>query len=814
MDLKTVLAHILTPIVLILLVVIYFNPQLKGKVMEQNDLVQHKGMAQEMTKYKESEGRTMLWTNAMFGGMPTYQINYSAAGNKVNYVHKALHLFAKRPIGDFLCLMLSMYIVLVIFGVNPLVSAIGAISFAFTTNNIVLMEAGHATKVGSLSYIAPIVAGMLLLFKRKWILGGVVFTLGMTLNLGANHIQMTYYLALCLVIFWLVMTIMHIKNGMESGVMDGIKDVLKINAILLVGAGLAIMATSSNYLTTYEYSKDTMRGKPILEKTNEDPISGIGSSSETDGLHWEYAMQWSNGTRDLFASIIPGAVGGSSAEVISPDGELRKMGLKKGSRAPIYWGELSSTSGPAYFGAILCFLFILGLRILKGPTKWLILSSVVLTMILSMGRNFESINHFLFDYLPLFNKFRTPNSVLGVTAFFVAFMGVLTMHKLYKGDFAKDTLFKDLKVAAGVAGGFCLLMLIMGSSFFDFSHVNDQGLAQNYGWDLNALEEDRMSLFKADSLRSLVFILLAAGGVWLLMKEKIKPVFFVLAVGALILFDLWGVNKRYLNEDSFVRKSKYENLFQPRPVDAEILKDQSLSYRVLDMSVNTFNNATSSYYHKTIGGYHPAKLQRYQDLIDHHINLSNIQVFNMLNTKYIISREQKIQQNPEALGNAWFIDSIIKVETPNHEIDALKNFRADRHAVVLDSEFDNYVGDFKPQKNGSILLTSYVPDRLKYESNSSSEQFAVFSEIWYGPDKGWDVYVDGEKKDHIRVNYALRGMKVPAGKHEIEFRFEPQTYKTGQTLSGISSIVILLIMIGSIAFAIYRAVINSSNKAK
>jgi len=796
--------HLISIGIIILLIAIYFSPSLSGKVIPKQDIISYQGAVKEKKDFEKQEHRTILWTNSMFGGMPTYQISTLTDGNLVVKLNRVTNLFSKGPIGRFFCAMICMYIFLCVIGVNHWLSLIGAIGFGFTTNNMILWEAGHSTKLSSLCYLSLITSGMVLLFKRKLLLGSILFSVGLSLNLAVNHVQMTYYFAMCLVIYWIIQCVLLLKE-------KDIKTFFKLNGTLLVCSVLAILTTSTNYLSTYEYQEDTMRGKAILASNDSSDVES--SSSVTNGLDWDYAMQWSNGADDVLASIIPGIVGGGSSgtnSMVKKGSDLAKMGVPVGQNAYTYSGELPFTSGPAYFGAILCFLFVLGIIIVKGPTKWWLLSSVIFTILVSMGKHFPFLNELLFNHLPLFNKFRSHNSVLGVTAFFVATLGILALAEIIKKNTSKEKSLKGIKIAGIITAGFCLLVAILGDGIIPIDAPMDADVlkqTKNNTAYLDAIHSNRISVMKSDAWRSLIFIGLGFTAIFLFIRGKLKETVLIVTLGSLILFDLWGVNKRYINHDSFKKETK--NPIVARAVDQQILMDTDLSYRVLDLSVKTFNNSTSSYFHKTIGGYSAAKLQRYQDIIEYHISKNNTEVFNMLNTKYIIDREQKAQQNPLALGNAWFVENIRKVSTPNDEIESLDDIKVDSTAIVLDEEFGNYIGNFNPDKNGSIRLTKYVPDRLEYESNSTSEQFAVFSEVWYGPNKGWEAYVDGKLVPYVRTNYLLRGMKVPAGKHKIEFKFKPKSFALGKTMALISSLLIFSLIL----FGLYTVNKETGKKA-
>ncbi len=803
--LKKVLPHIGALAIFMVLAAAYFSPQISGKVLPQSDIMQYKGMAQELTEYKKETGKNTLWTNSMFGGMPTYQIKSIHSGNNFYHASKVYRLFVTQPIGRFFAAMLSFYILMMVLGGNFWVSIAAAIGFGFTTNNFLLFEAGHTTKLSVLSYLPLLAAGMILTFRRKYLLGGTIFAIGAAFAVHANHPQMAYYFFLTLVIFGIAQFVKDLKD-------KALPEFAKAAGVLIIGGLLALGSASSNLLVTYEYSQETMRGAPILENENNEPAS----SSETDGLQWDYAMQWSNGLIDCFSSFIPGLAGGGSQEPVDKSSasfkSLRQQGynVREPFAAPLYWGKLPFTSGPAYFGAAIILLFLMGSILVKGPVKWWLLLGTLLTFILSMGKNMAFINEFFFNYVPLFNKFRTPNSVLGVTAILVTLLAFLNVEHIIHKKSGKEEILRSLYISVGITAAIALFFLLFGTSFFDFVHPQDASRAP---FDPTALVKDRQALMQSDSLRSLVIVLVSGGLIWLYVKDKIKQLWLVAGLGLVVLVDLWTVDKRYLSDDDFVNKSRYEVNFSPRPADTQILQDPDLYYRVYDASENTFNSTKASYFHKSIGGYHAAKLQRFQDIIDRHISKGNQRVLDMLNTKYFIMPSQQqgvpasVQQNPGAMGNAWFVNSLEMVANANEEIDALNEIDPGNEAVIH-QEFADYVSGLSPQKNGSILLTDYKPDQLTYQSSTTSEQFAVFSEVWYGPNKGWEATIDGEPVEFIRVDYILRGMKIPAGEHKIVFKFDPQMYRIGTTLSFIFSSIILLAFV----YVLYQKWISSKTE--
>ena len=779
---KKFLPHFIAIVSILTINIFYFWPQFEGKLVPQGDIISFKGMSKEAVTYQEKTGEVVLWTNAMFGGMPTYQISAPNKANKLSIVEKTLQLGINHPAGFFILGMLSFYVLMLVLGVNPWLALLGAILFGLSTNNLILYEAGHTSKIRTIMVSPLIISGMVLTFRKNYLYGLALFTVGLGINIYANHLQMTYYLAL----------VLGVATAIEVVNISLKKDFIRLGksmGVLILGVVLAILSSGSRLITTYEYSKDTMRGKPILEKTDDQ----AKSSSEVDGLEWEYAMSWSNGVLDLFTSFIPGVVGGGSGEKLGRDSKFAKaVGANREVQAPTYWGSLPFTSGPIYFGIVAFLLFILGTMVVKDNVKWWIIAGVLLTLLISMGKNLEFFNRWLFDYMPMFNKFRTPNSVLSITVILIPILGVMAVGEILKSD-DRNKFLKPLFISAGVLTAICAFFALLGGAFFDFSAPGDA----RYEQLADILYQTRKDLMTSSAMRSLIFTLLAAAGIWLYLKDKISSSIMIGILIGLSLVDLVHIGKKYLGKEDFVSQRIYNMNFEPREVDKLILQDTDPHYRVLDVTINTFNSASTSYHHKTIGGYHAAKLQRYQDLIDRHISTNNMNVINMLNTKYFIFKdekgEEKYQLNPAALGNAWFISEIAIVNSANEEIDALSNFEPSATAIVH-KEFEQTLSSKSFTKNGMIRLKSYSPNKLVYESETSSPQFAVFSEIWYGPDKGWKAYINGNEAEHIRVNYALRGLEVPDGKSEITFEFKPKIYYTGEKISLVGSLMSLLVL--------------------
>jgi hypothetical protein len=798
--LKTLLPHLAAILVFVGITTIYFYPQVEGKVIEQGDIVSHEAMKGEITEFKDKTGKTYNWNNSMFSGMPWGLLVYA---RDLNYTRKLVRFFRlgiSRPIGYFIGAMIASYLVLVLLGVNPWLSALGAIAIGLNVNLMVLLEAGHNTKVQVIAFLPLVAGGMLLVLKKNELAGAIIYTLGLSLCIFLNHIQMVYYFGLLLGIFYLTNFVLSYKEV-------GLTNLLRKTGILLVGSLLAAGANSGQLISAKNYSDDTMRGAPILEKTENRDAK---SSSEVKGLEWNYAMSWSNGTNDLLSLLVPRAVGGSSSEEVSPDTEtgrlLRQSGSQTGSdgnfRAPMYWGDLPFTSGPYYAGSVVFLLFIISLFLLKPGLRYGFLAAFILCLLLSLGKNASWLNRTLFEYFPLFNKFRSPNSIMSLTAIVMIIPALLGFNELLKNGAGKKGL-KGLYYAAGISGGVCALLLLFGPTLLSFTSEGDSRYQEAV---VDIFKDTRISLMRSDALRSLMFVLLGGAAIWAYMKERLKSKVALLSIlSALTVIDIWGVDRRYFDEDNFVAKREYAQNFQLRPVDKQIKQLEPKGrayYRVLDLSINTFNSSMTSKHHNTIGGYNAAKLQRYQDMIDYHISKGNQGVLNMLNAKYIINQNGKMQVNPNALGNAWFVQNVTYVDSPNEEINALSNLNTAAEAVILKRDFADQLSGFQPGNGqGEINLVEYEPTRLVYKYDTPADQLAIFSEVWYGPNKGWEVTIDGEKVDMLRANYLLRALVVPAGSHEIIFTFKPRIPSTVRILSIGCSILILI----GVAFGLYKA---------
>jgi hypothetical protein len=622
---------------------------------------------------------------------------------------------------------------------------------------------------------------------KKVLLGSALTALFTSLILNANHLQITYYLVMLLFIIGVVKFIEAYKE-------KALPLFFKYVGILLLAGTIGSLTSLSRIATTMEYGQESIRGKSELTDNQ---------SNKTSGLDKDYATAWSYGKAESFTLLIPNFHGGASGGALTTDSETYRLfkNSQQASQAkkiikqlPLYWGSQPFTSGPVYAGAIVCFLFVMGLFLIKGYLRWWILTTFLLMLALSWGKNLMPLTDFFLEYIPGYNKFRAVSTTLVIVELLIPFLGILALNKIIKEGKTNEVM-KSFKYALGIVGGLCLLFALMPNTFFDFEGLNDA----QYGEALTeALQVDRASLFSADAFRSLAFILLSAVAIWLYLNKTIKKTPLILLIGVLILGDMWVVNKRYLNDENFKAKRKVLQPFTPSVADSQILQDPDPNYRVYNTTVSPFNDASTSYFHKSIGGYHGAKLKRYQELIDFHISKGNMNVLNMLNSKYFIVRGQNnqpiAQRNPNALGNAWFVSDIIIVENSDEEIQKLGQINT-ANQVVVDQRFD-LPPTIEYDSTATIQLTNYKANHLSYTSSATTKQFAVFSEIYY--DKGWNAYIDGELVPHIRANYLLRALPIPSGQHTIEFKFEPQTYYATENITLFSSLIVIIALFGAV----------------
>jgi hypothetical protein len=801
--LKKIAPHLLVVLVFIVVTFVYFPPLLEGKVIHQGDITQYIGMSKEISDYRQETGKEPLWTNSMFGGMPAYQISMVYHSNIAKGINNVISLRMPVPAIYLFLGLLGFYILMLVLGANIWIAVAGAIAFAFSSYFFIIESAGHNSKAHAMTFMAPILAGIILTYRGKYILGAAVFALFLALQLNANHLQITYYTAIMLMVFIIVQFIYSLKEK------EWVR-FLKASSILAIVAILAVFTNFTNLLLTYEYGKESTRGKSELTSNKEDKTTGLDKSYILD--------QYSYGIDETFDLFIPNFKGGGVSNLGS-DSETANW-LRENNYNPkaaehmyTYWGNQYSTAGPVYIGAVLIFLFVLGLFLLRGAFKWWIVAATLLSIFLAWGRNMEWFSTLFINYFPGYNKFRTVSMILVIAELTIPLLAMVTFVRIINKEFDSKKLLKYLIYSLYITGGFALIFVLIPGVFFSFTSPNDARFGFPEGL-IKVLASDRESLLRADAFRSLVFVLLTAGLIWLVIKEKIKMVWASVALALLFLLDLGWVGKRYLNEENFVTKRESTQPYQPSQADLSILQDKSLDYRVYNLTVDPFNDASTSYFHKSVGGYHGAKLKRYQELIEHQLGRRNLQVLNMLNTKYVIvpdeNQQPVAQMNPGALGNAWFVDTVEIVPNADMEMEALTTFNPKTKAIV-DQRFKSLISktNFHPDSTSAITLKDYKPNHLIYESSNSSEGLAVFSEIYY--QKGWNAFVDGKPAPHFRANYVLRSMVVPAGNHKIEFIFDPQSYKTGEKVSLASSILLGLLLLSGFGFEIYKLYKKENN---
>lgn len=807
--------------IFIALCFVYFSPALQGKSLYQSDVLMAQGMQKEIMDYKAKDGKGPLWTNSMFGGMPAFQIWVQYPNNVTTYVISFFKTVFPNPIDTVLLYLLGAYLLFCVLRMNPWLAAAGAVAFAFSSYNFQIIDAGHSNKAMAIAFFPPILAGIILAFRKQYLSGAALTALFLAIEIRTNHIQMTYYLFIAILIYLGIELYHSIKE-------KSTKDFIKSATYLAAAALLAIAVNAGMLWTTYEYGQETIRGKSNLTTDKAEP---------NNGLDKEYAYQWSQGIGESLTFLVPNLYGGASGANLDENSEVAKALSTKGIPAEqvvpamqqlsqvglsTYWGDKQFTAGPWYFGAIVCFLFILSLFIVKGRIKWWILSASILCLLLSFGRHMPFLSDLFFNYFPLYNKFRAVESILVITAFLVPVLAILAVKEVAFNKEDDKKLTKSLTYSLYITVGLLLIIIAVPSAFFSFKAQNhglmiDQ-LTQITNGDkafadtiANALVADRISLARMDALRSLFFVLIGAGLIWALIKQKMNPQITFIILFVVMLADLWNIDRRYLNNEKFVDKSVLAQQTKPRDVDQLIMRDTSY-YRVLDLSQgNPFSNSIPSFFHKSLGGYHAAKLKRYQEVLDKQFNGAiNEDVLDMLNTKYVITSDQNGQKETmknrsTAAGNAWFVSKVEYVKNADEEMLAISSFDPQK-VMVVHEQFKPLIDVKKIGYDGKefIRLSSYHPDHLVYEYSSGRDALAVFSEVWY--DKGWNAYVDGEKIPYFRANYLLRAAQLPGGNHKLEFKFEPNSYYTGETISLIASILLVL----GLAFAIYSELKNKT----
>ena len=817
---KNILSIVAAIIAFAVITLVYFSPILEGKRIKQHDIEMHLGMSQEITDFREATGEQTLWTNAPFGGMPAWNISVQPKGNLTNPIYKGLSLGFPHPIGSVFICMLGFFVLLLVLDCGFWISFVGAIAYGFTSYLFIIIGAGHNAKAMAMAYMAPVIAGVLLTYKGKYLWGWLLTAFALAFEVRTNHLQITYYLALIIVILVIAELICDLKN-------KKLGHFIKASIGLAVAATIGILTCSTALYGNYEFGKETTRGKPVLTR-NED--------NQTKGLDRDYITQWSYGKGETWSLLIPNAKGGASAYIGKKNPALDKADRQfreSIAQSSAYWGDQPGTSGPVYVGAIVVFLFVLGALTVKGKLKWALLIATLLSILLSWGKNFMGFTNFFLDYIPGYDKFRAVSMTLVIAEVTMPVLGFLGLAEIAKSPDSFKQNLKKFYIALGITAGICLVFYLAPKAFFSFlsqgeaeqfasmSRGKDGALYANFA---TQLEDVRVAIFRKDALRSLLFILLSAVPIFLFGKGKLKaaPAFAILA--ALVLVDMFPIDKRYLNNDKFISKSQYSKPFTASVADKAILDDKALDFRVADLTKDMFNDASTCYFHKSLGGYSGAKLRRYQDVITQYLGselnqlrgsktandmmqtLSQQKVINMLNTKYLIyNPNSQPMPNPFAFGNGWIVRDIRWVDTPNEEIDAIATSDL-QNIAILNKEFVQTVGNY--QLTDSILpeitLTEYQPNKLTYNFSSVStgstaaNYLVVFSEIW--TEKGWKMTIDGQESPLLRANYLLRCALIPSGEHQIVMEYAPKAWKMGNTVAFVSSLVMLLGLIAALVF--------------
>lgn len=806
---KKYLPHLIALLTITALTLVYFSPTLDNKVLQTHDTTVFAGSAKEILDHREQYDEEPLWTNSMFGGMPAYLISVHYPGNLLAPLYR-LFRAPGIPVAPILFLMIGFYLMLISFRIKPWLALLGSIAYGFSSYFFIILAAGHNTKAMALAFMAPVIGSIVYAYRRDRITGSVLTALFLTLQILANHLQITYYTFMIVLVFGIVELVYSIRNKTLPGLIK--------TTLLLAGAALlALSINFANLYVTYEYGKYSMRGKSELSSNQED---------KTTGLDRSYATNWSYGIDETLTLLVPNMKGGASQPFDSNSQTVKTLRQNNAGQYAQgilqYWGSQPSTSGPVYVGAIIFLLFIMGLVLIRGPYKWWLLAATILSIMLAWGRNFMFLTNLFFDFFPGYNKFRAVTMILVIAEFCMPLLAVMALDRIFRQDVKKPELIKAFKTGLGLTGGILLLLLLFPGLAGSFLSPAE---AQFPDWLKDALVADRKEMLRNDSLRSLIFIIAGSVIIYLAHLKKLKNTYAIIILALLILIDMWTVNKRYINNDNFVRENEAEKVFTPGTADNYILRDTSI-HRVLNLTVSPFNDGMTSYFHHSIGGYHGAKIRRYQDLIEHSISpeinrLTNtlgsissmeetegifkgLNALNMLNTKYvIINPDGPPLVNNDALGNAWFVDSWYLAGNPDEELGAVNNINPAHEAVINeeDAHLLNAVNN-DTSSTGSIELVSYRANRLVYDYEATGTKLVVFSEIYYP--KGWNAYLDGEPAKHFRVNYILRGMIVPEGQHEIVFRFEPESYKTGNLVSLAGSMILFLLLAGYIFYFITR----------
>ncbi|OAD92570.1 hypothetical protein A7A78_01295 [Aequorivita soesokkakensis] len=798
---KKFLPHLVVFVLFIVASLAYFNPVLQGKKIFQSDIVQYSGMAKQQNDFRKTTGEETYWTDGAFGGMPTYQLGAKYPNNYIKQLDLAIR-FLPRPADYLFLYFIGMYILFLVLKVDYKLAFLGALAFGFSTYLIIILGVGHNAKAHAIAYMPFVLSGIFLTFQGKYLWGFLLLTVSMALELVANHFQMTYYLMLLVIIIGIVYLIDAFKKKM-------LPHYFKAVCIMIGAVIISIGLNATNILATKEYADTSTRGKTELT------INADGTPKDNKtGLDFDYITEYSYGKLESFNLFIPRFMGGSSTEAFPKDSKtvesLMRMGASSQeanqvlNQIPLYWGDQSFVGAPAYIGAIIIFLAVLALFLLRGRLKWWAVSAFVLTLLLSWGKNFGGLTEFFIDYVPMYNKFRAVSSIQVIIELILPILAIVGLHQFFSHFEKEEKKKKALLWSTGIVGGITLIFILFKTVLFDFASPYDSYFRDEMGLPfLEAIREDRISLFTSDAIRSLIFVILTAAVLWFFMKGKLKKGFAIAGLSVLMIIDLVDVDRRYVNEDDFVQAKLVDEPFQKNGADEQILKDDG-HYRVYDATTNAFNSGRASYYHNALGGYHAAKPGRMQDLFEFYISKGNIGILNMMNVRYIITQTKNggpvAQRNPYANGDAWFVENVLPAENANEEIQLLDSLDTKKTAVV-NKEFLSKIPSQKIERDSTatIELFSHQPNKLVYETSTKSPQLAIFSEVYYP--KGWNAYINGKPVEYFRADYLLRAMVIPPGNNKIEFIFEPKVIQTGSTISLASSIVFLLILLSGLYFA-------------
>ena len=799
---KALFYHFFALVFFVVASLAYFYPVLQGKTIVQSDIIQYTGMAKEQNDFRKYTNEEPYWTNSAFGGMPTYQLGAYYPHDYVRKLDRTIR-FLPRPADYLFLYFIGFYILLCCLKVDYRLAVFGALAFGFSTYLIIILGVGHNAKAHALGYLPVLLGGIILTFRKKYFWGFILTALAMALEIGANHFQMTYYFMLLVLVLGLAYLIDTIKKRKVKHFFISI-------GVLIVAVILGISANATSIMATKEYADWSTRGKSALT------INPDGTPKENiEGLNKEYITQYSYGIAESLNLFVPRLFGGSNNEDLGTDSKAyeylieqglpRTRALEFSSALPLYWGNQPGVAAPAYIGAIVFFLFVLGLFLVKGRLKWWLLGGTLLSLFLSWGKNFGLLTDFMIDYFPLYNKFRAVSSIQVILELCAPILAVMALVQVFKPSLGKSKKLAALKMSILIVVGLGIALFLI-KSVFDFTGLNDNTYIKYFGDEvMTMIKRDREAVYINDTIRSLIYVLLSGLAIWLYLKGRLKQNMVILTLSLLVVFDLVGVDLRYVNKKDFDRQKRMNQPFQQLPMDKQIAEDKGV-FRVYDPSEG-LNGARTSYFHQSIGGYHAAKPAGMQDLFDFHIYRNNLRVLNMLNVKYIIQQDEEGKKyaitNPEINGNAWFIERLIEVRSANEEIKALDSLDVLNEAIVNTVDFSQ-IGEFNFPKDSlaSITLKEYKPNHLTYSTNNNNNGLAVFSEMYYPGD--WKAYIDGRPADHFKVNYVLRAMNIPRGSHIVEFRFEPKVIETGSKITLTSSILMIILFLGGGVFSIFR----------